>query len=270
MNKYGYEEKLLEKIDFTQRKPLAEVVYLGLKEAILDGTFPLGERINENSLAVQLSISRTPIRKALNRLIEEDLVDHVYDYGTFVKSVNLDKIREIYKIRKSLEVLLYDEVARKANAADLVFLKKSVQKMLELEDQNQTDALNLELNDFNQRINEIAQMTTLTSILSDLHTYFRNFRSFSFDTRERRKIATKEHQILVQLIEAKEADYLKRAVEQHISHAEMAAIQFFDSRELKAEMLKGNFYQPKKSAYCAPDCPILTEEAAEQGGLAAT
>lgn len=256
MNKYSYEEKLLEKIDFNQKRPLAESVYLGLKGAILDGTFPLGERINENSLALQLAISRTPIRTALNRLMEEDLVGHVYEYGMFVKSINLDKIKEIYTIRKSLESLLYVAVVEKITTEELKFLKKTTIRMVELESVNQVDALNNELNKFNDKIHEIAQMATLTSLLVELNTYLKNFRNFSFNKKERRRLATKEHQLLVHLIEAKETEYLKFAVMLHISHAETAAIQFFSSKESQ----KNTFYHPKKTSYCTPKCPLLKKK----------
>lgn len=260
MHKASYEEKLLEVIDFTQRMPLADIVYLGLKEVILDGTYPLGERINENSLSTQLSISRTPIRKALDRLTEEGLVDHVHTYGTFVKSVNVDKIKELYKIRKSLEILLYEEVAKNATVEELDFLENSAAVMIVLEENNQVDELLTELNKFNTKINQIAKMTTLTSLLSDLNTYFRNFRNFSFNTQARRKLAVKEHQMMVQLIKANEIEYLKHAVEQHIDHAEIAAIQFFNSKQMKANLLKGTFYNPKKTTTCTPECPIVPKK----------
>lgn len=260
MSSYLNEQKLIKRFDFTQRKPLTEIIYLGLKEVILDGTLPLGERINENSLAVELSCSRTPIRKAVNCLVADGLVGHISGYGAYVKSVNVQRIKEIYQIRKLLEGLLYEEVEKKLQKEELVFLKASVKKMIFLEQMNQIEELVLELNKFNQKIHEVAQMTTLTHLLEELTTYFRNFRNFSFSTRSRRIAATKEHEMIVRLLEAKEPNYLKHAVEQHIDHAERAAIRFFTSKEFNANILKKNFYSPQKKIHCGPDCELFTRK----------
>lgn len=253
---YKYEQKLIDKLEFSQRISLADSVYLALKDLIVDGTFPLGERINENSLSTQLNISRTPIRKALNRLKEESLVDHVPEFGFFVKSVNTDKIREIYKIRKSLEVLLYEEVEKNCTEEQLISLKDSTERMITFEDTNQTENLNMELNNFNNIINEVAKMATLTNVLEDLNTYFKNFRNFSFNTRSRRKLATREHRSMVLFIESHEPEFLKKTVDKHIENAEIAAIKFFNSKSFTPESLN-NFYQKKEpNVFCSPDCPI--------------
>ena len=52
-----------------------ERLVLSLRERILKGEFPRGERLTELGLVSLLKVSRTPIRLALERLANEGLLD---------------------------------------------------------------------------------------------------------------------------------------------------------------------------------------------------
>ena len=62
-------------LDLSQNRPIKEAIYEALRKTILLGEIPSGERINEKNLSENLNISRTPIRYALERLDEEDLLN---------------------------------------------------------------------------------------------------------------------------------------------------------------------------------------------------
>ena len=48
--------------------PLRDLVFITLREAILQGKLEPGERLMEIALASQLGVSRTPIREAIRKL----------------------------------------------------------------------------------------------------------------------------------------------------------------------------------------------------------
>ena len=54
--------------------PLRDVVFNTLRDAILTGELPPGERLMEIKLADKLGVSRTPIREAIRKLELEGLV----------------------------------------------------------------------------------------------------------------------------------------------------------------------------------------------------
>lgn len=58
-------------------KPLGEVVFEYLRNAILNGTLKPGERLMEINLAEQLGVSRTPVREAIRKLEKEKFVEMV-------------------------------------------------------------------------------------------------------------------------------------------------------------------------------------------------
>ena len=58
----------LTTIKLESYKPLRELVFEKLREAIVDGTLPSGERLMEVQLAEDLGVSRTPVREAIRRI----------------------------------------------------------------------------------------------------------------------------------------------------------------------------------------------------------
>ncbi len=88
---------------FAARSNLAEDVANVLRDMILDGRLPAGERINEVRLAGQLGVSRTPLREALSRLVTEGALHDVPRHGFFVRPLTAEEVRDIYPIRGILD-----------------------------------------------------------------------------------------------------------------------------------------------------------------------
>ena len=74
-----------------------------VREAILAGSVGAGERINEVQLSKTLSVSRTPVRAALQALAGEGLLDYAPNRGFTVREFPLPAIVDAYDIRASLE-----------------------------------------------------------------------------------------------------------------------------------------------------------------------
>lgn len=75
-----------------------------VRGAILDGTLPDGERVNEVHLAAQLGVSRTPLREALNRLVSEQILTLRPRHGYSVPRITLAGFEAEYGIRPILDV----------------------------------------------------------------------------------------------------------------------------------------------------------------------
>ena len=88
---------------FAGRTNLAEEVANLVRDMILDGRLPAGERINEVRLAAQLGVSRTPLREALSRLVTEGALRDIPRRGVFVRPLTADEVRDIYPVRGILD-----------------------------------------------------------------------------------------------------------------------------------------------------------------------
>jgi GntR family transcriptional regulator of vanillate catabolism len=76
-----------------------------IREAILVGSIRAGERLNEVRLSKTLTVSRTPVRAALQALAGEGLLDYAPNRGFTVREFPLNAIVDAYDIRASLEGL---------------------------------------------------------------------------------------------------------------------------------------------------------------------
>jgi DNA-binding GntR family transcriptional regulator len=85
------------------RVNVAESVTRELRNFIVDGRLPAGERINEVRLARQLGVSRTPLREALARLAQEGALRSSAGIGYFVRELTLEEFEQIYSIRPVLD-----------------------------------------------------------------------------------------------------------------------------------------------------------------------
>jgi DNA-binding GntR family transcriptional regulator len=78
---------------------LTAIVQSELERMIISGDLASGQRLNEQHLAVQLRVSRGPIREALRALERAGLVTGVANLGMFVRQVGVDEAVEMYEIR---------------------------------------------------------------------------------------------------------------------------------------------------------------------------
>lgn len=84
-----------------------------LRQAILKGYFEPGDRLDQDAIAHELEISRTPIRGAIVALESEGLLESRPHHGVFVTTVSKKDIRDIYALRALLEA----EMVRQAAAS---------------------------------------------------------------------------------------------------------------------------------------------------------
>lgn len=88
-----------------EKRTLANQVYDYLRDRIVNLSLKPGEKIDVKQLAHELSVSQTPIREALHKLVEQGLVEPRPYIGYFVTQLSPKDIQELFDLRKSLETL---------------------------------------------------------------------------------------------------------------------------------------------------------------------
>ncbi|WP_166668476.1 GntR family transcriptional regulator [Halanaerobium saccharolyticum] len=86
------------------KKSLTDQVYTMLKEKILSRDVELGEQLNTREIAEEHGISLMPVRDALRRLANEDLVENKPRVGFFVKNFSEAEVNDILEVRKMHEL----------------------------------------------------------------------------------------------------------------------------------------------------------------------
>ncbi|MFC3125581.1 GntR family transcriptional regulator [Pseudoroseomonas globiformis] len=95
----------------------ADQAHARLKALILDNHLPPGTQRLEGELALQLGLSRTPVREALVRLEQEGLIAITPRHGMRVLPIAAADMREIYDVLTSLEPMAAELLARRPEPA---------------------------------------------------------------------------------------------------------------------------------------------------------
>lgn len=98
-------------ITFDRRRQVSDQVYEALKKAIVSLRLPPGTSISENRICRQVGVSRTPVRGAIIRLVEDGLIEVFPQKGSFVAPIKLSAVRNNHFIRKSLELAVLRRAA---------------------------------------------------------------------------------------------------------------------------------------------------------------
>jgi DNA-binding GntR family transcriptional regulator len=101
---------------------LSDQLVGSIRRAILRGVIQPGEHLTQSGLAEEYAISKVPVREALKQLNAEGLLLHDRNRGYFVARLSRTEARQLYKLRRWLEVELLRS-ARWPTPAELKLLK---------------------------------------------------------------------------------------------------------------------------------------------------
>ncbi|KAA2253370.1 GntR family transcriptional regulator [Solihabitans fulvus] len=95
-----------------------------VRELVLTGEIPPGERVNEVELASRLGISRGPLREAIRHLASEGLLVLVPNRGAHVPKADADEVRALFELRIALECAAASLAAQRRTGAELARLRE--------------------------------------------------------------------------------------------------------------------------------------------------
>jgi DNA-binding GntR family transcriptional regulator len=113
----------------------SDIAYDYLRKRILNGEYQPGTALLTNALAMDIGVSRTPIRDALRQLEADGLVTIQPRIGARVKHMDLKEFREMCELRLALESHAAGLAARQRTEEDLHEIRVALEAMQELTDQ---------------------------------------------------------------------------------------------------------------------------------------
>ncbi|MGV6874099.1 GntR family transcriptional regulator [Pseudochelatococcus sp. B33] len=106
------------------RENLSTQLYNNLRTALMDGQYSPGERLTISSIAEEYSVSITPVREAIFRLVSEKALETRAATSVQVPELSVESLREIQSIRVELEGLAAAQAALKIDAQQLAELEE--------------------------------------------------------------------------------------------------------------------------------------------------
>lgn len=198
------------------RKPTVQFIRNSLENAIVDGKFLPGERLDPEALAMRFGCSRTPIREALQALEGSGLVSVRAKRGTFVTKLGVPELAERFEVMAELEAMCTRLAARRASPLEIEAIREAQAACTRAAATGNSDAYYYQNTAFHHAIYSASRNAFLESEALRLQAMLQPYRRRQVQFRGRMKRSIEEHQAIVDLIAAGDAETAAAEMRNHV------------------------------------------------------
>jgi DNA-binding GntR family transcriptional regulator len=183
---------------------------------ILAGRLPPGTWLKQIDLERRYNCTRPQVRRALDRLVQKRLVEHIPNRGYHVHEQDGRRAQEVSDIRVILEVAISDRIVTNAGNTDIANLRALASRfddlvlngtMLELYEANLA---------FHRYLLVLAGNQELVELITEIRQRTSSAPVSQWRTRARVEQSGREHQQMIDAIEKRDVDVLKELTRRHI------------------------------------------------------
>lgn len=219
-------------IKLDQYKPLREVVFETIRNAIISGSLKPGERLMEVQMAERLGVSRTPIREAIRKLELEGLIIMLPRKGAFVADLSVKDLTEVLEIRAALEGLAAGLAVTRISEAEieeLEIITLKFNKAIESDNVEELIALDIQ---FHEALFKATRNERLVQLNSNLREQVQRFREMYLKKANRSKETAKEHNDLLEAISSRDIGKAEKLARKHVETTENAILKMMEGKNI--------------------------------------
>jgi len=187
-----------------------------LRQRIFAHELTPGTWIDEQKLAEQYGISRTPLREALKVLASEGLVELKPRRGCYVTEISRQDLDDIFPLIALLEGRCAAEAVDRAKASDIATLKAIHERLESAAREGRIDAFFEANQEFHRQIQELAGNRWLLTVIQDLRTVLKLSRLHSLSLEGRLQQSLDEHRLIMAALESGEAGRAEKTMHDHL------------------------------------------------------
>lgn len=222
----------LSKINLNDYKPLREVIFNTIREAIIVGELRPGERLMEVQLAEKMGVSRTPVREAIRKLELEGLVEMLPRKGAHVAEVSVKDIMDVLEVRASLDGLATLLAAERMTEDEIKELKHVYGQFANyVEKENLQGSIKKDV-EFHDIIYRSSRNDKLQQISSNLREQVQRFRVIYLKGYNNPKNIVAEHMEIIDAITSKNGEKARTVAQEHIKRQEEVIIGAYRKNNL--------------------------------------
>ena len=192
-----------------------ELVYRALRERIMDGQLPPGQRLVIDEIAGAYAVSPIPVREALHLLQAERLVEMRPHLGAVVAPISADAINEIFALMECLEVAAVRLAVKHVTHEHIAILNAAITDMeLAKGDYERWAERNFA---FHSAICAIAEMPRVREMTARVFTEWERMRRYFYRGSPPPDLdhAHKEHVAMVDALRKRDLERLERLTRAH-------------------------------------------------------
>jgi DNA-binding GntR family transcriptional regulator len=215
----------LAKVKFDDYKPLREVIFDTIRQAIITGELKPGERLMEVQLAEKMGVSRTPIREAIRKLELEGLVEMLPRKGALVADLSIKDMMDVLEVRTSLDGLATVLASQRIKPEEIKELKNvQAQFANYVEKENLQGTIKKDV-EFHDIIYKASRNDKLILIANNLREQVYRFRVIYLKDFISPKEIVKEHAEICDAVTRGDTETAEILAQRHIKNQEMAFIK---------------------------------------------
>jgi DNA-binding GntR family transcriptional regulator len=195
------------------------VIVESLTRAIVEHRLQPGTKLAEQKLADHFGVSRTLVRQALHQLSQNRLIRLEPARGAFVAAPTSSEARQVFAVRRMLEVEMARAFARESTPARIKALREHMAREKAAVDEGDASGRIELLGDFHVRIAELMGNEVLAQILRDLVSRS-SLITLMYQRDGAARHSQQEHVELVRAFAARDEARAARLMDEHLLHVE--------------------------------------------------
>jgi DNA-binding GntR family transcriptional regulator len=196
----------------------ARALYARLRDDLIAGVYPPGERLSENQVSATYGVSRTPTREALGRLEHVGLIERV-GINLVVPQPSVEQILDLFDARKLLEGAIARYAADRRREGDLVVLQAAAEAGSRLPPDGQPSMLYHANRAFHEALSDASHNHVLADQQRQLDLRVAALRTTTLLLPGRWAAANTQHMEIAAAIAGRDGDRAAAAAERHLSDA---------------------------------------------------
>ena len=213
---------------------LAEEIAQILRGRIINGDYAIGEKLVENKIALELKVSRTPVRDAFKQLAKEKLIEYIPNRGCFARGFEQKDVRDIYAVRNAVEQLAVEWAIRNSTEEDIKRLREQLEIMSLYTSNEMIEKLWNANNEFNNIIYQMTESRFIVQALQSYQDYIKLARKGILSRKENIREIYDEHERIFKAIEDGDIERAKAEVSRHLEQSSRRATELWLEKNRQA------------------------------------
>jgi GntR family transcriptional regulator, rspAB operon transcriptional repressor len=196
--------------------PDTETIFQTLRTDIIRMRLRPGERLSENELGLRFGISRTPVRAAIVRLVDDGLLKVLPQRGTYVAPISLQAVRRARFVRSALELAIIREAA--VHGLPEAALRQAKQAIRDQKNAGLDPELFTEADDrFHRTFADGIGYGNIWSVVENQKAQFDRIRFLSLSHVTPVDCLIDQHRTILSAVEARDPDTAEETLRVHLS-----------------------------------------------------
>jgi DNA-binding GntR family transcriptional regulator len=214
------------------RLSLHDQVAARLRTMLIEGQIAPGAKLNERELCERLHVSRTPLREAIKALAAEGLVDLLPNRGAVAVKLDENDVIHTFELLATLEGMSGELAAQRITDEERAEIRALHYEMLACYARRDLSGYYRINASIHRAINDAAKNPVLASTYASVNARVQSLRFRTNQNEKKWKLAVKEHEAMVDALDAHDAIGLRGILIEHLHHKRDSVLMLLRAGEI--------------------------------------